>query len=108
MPVPFGLSSLSIILLCVQITYLRDTEKQGIELTAMTDLRASWPTAIAQSLFDLGKRCTEIESHKRPLATEVCSLLPNKAAPLCVGIIAWLTVLLIVGLVCRLCVIWRL
>lgn len=37
----------------------------------MADPRAGWPRDLASKLIDLAKRCTEADSHDRPIISEV-------------------------------------
>ena len=55
----------------MQITYLRDCEKEGTELSSMADPSAMWPSDVAASLFELGRCCSNYDSHARPVASEV-------------------------------------
>ncbi|XP_062512276.1 uncharacterized protein LOC134188100 isoform X2 [Corticium candelabrum] len=52
-------------------TFLKQIEGEGTELVAMSDPRAAWPDPVSNKLIDLAKRCTDIDSHRRPYITEV-------------------------------------
>ena len=37
----------------------------------MSDPRAAWPDQVSDMLMDLAKRCTDMDSHRRPFIVEV-------------------------------------
>ncbi|XP_062512505.1 uncharacterized protein LOC134188326 [Corticium candelabrum] len=52
-------------------TFLKQIEGEGTELVAMSDPQAAWPDPVSNKLIDLAKRCTDMDSHRRPFIKEV-------------------------------------
>ena len=50
---------------------MKQIEGEGTQLVAMSDPRAAWPDSVSDMLIDLAKRCTDMDSHRRPLIVEV-------------------------------------
>ena len=50
---------------------MKQIEGEGTELVAMSDPRAAWPDPVSNKLTDLAKRCTDMDSHRRPYIKEV-------------------------------------
>ncbi|XP_062512506.1 interleukin-1 receptor-associated kinase 4-like [Corticium candelabrum] len=53
------------------VIWLKGMEREGVDLMSMCDPRAAWPDRVARLLFDLAKRCTDFDSHRRPFIREV-------------------------------------
>ena len=63
---------------------MKQIEGEGTELVAMSDPRAAWPDNVSDMLIDLAKRCTDLDSHRRPFITEVAMDLSGMCV--CVGV----------------------
>ena len=50
---------------------MKQIEGEGTELVAMSDPQAAWPDPVSNKLIDLAKRCTDMDSHRRPFIKEV-------------------------------------
>ena len=57
----------------VQVTFMRELERQISDLSVMNDPRAKWPVELAADLLKLARWCTDYNSKLRPSMTVVSS-----------------------------------